>query len=379
MDKQRHLMSEARARLVLDHPFFGALALRLRLVEDSSIPTAWTDGVHLGYNPRFIGTLSTEAIKGLVCHEVMHCALQHHTRRGSRDPDRWNTAIDYVTNPIIIDAGMTLPPRGLIDPQYAGMSAEQVYALLPEDAASDKSGGGESGKGRTGSNFGSVRDAPGRDGEKASPSEIRQAEQDWKVALSQAAQQGRLAGSLPGSIARLVREILEPQRDWREILRQFVDQSARNDYSWSRPNRRHIGAGIYLPSLYSQELGRVVAAIDVSGSIGQRDLDEFAGEINAITADYRADCTVIYCDTRVQRVDEFPAGDTVTLSSSGGGGTDFRPPFAWIDENCAQPAVMLYFTDGLCSQFPAAPAYPVLWVQHGAAQFNPPFGEVLQT
>jgi len=390
MSKMSDKFAKGRAGLILDQPFFGSLALRLRTEEDPACETAWTDGTTLGYNPEFIEGLSLDELKGLICHEVMHCGLQHHTRRGDRDKDRWNIAADYVINPLLVDSGMKLPEGGLMDSKFRNMSAEQAYSSLPEpDPQDDPQGGGEGegqGDGKPGSDpgkCGEVRDAKAEDGKSAAgEADMRKAAQDWKVAMAQAAQQARSAGTLPGSMERIIENILNPKLDWKEILRRFVDTCSKNDYSWSRPNRRWIGQGIYLPALYSNELGSVVAAVDTSGSIGQEQLDQFAGEINSILQDYQADCTVIYCDTGVNQVDEFPAGEPVSLKVHGGGGTDFRPPFDLLDEQGKAPVCMIYFTDGECDRFPVAPAYPVLWVQkkyyEGASDFEPPFGEVLE-
>jgi predicted metal-dependent peptidase len=382
--------AKGRAGLILDQPFFGSLALRLKTEEDPTCETAWVDGTTLGFNPEFIDSLSLDELKGLICHEVMHCGLQHHTRRGDRDPERWNMAGDYVINPLIVDSGMKLPEGGALDDRFRDKTAEQVYSLLPapepkdpQDGGSGKGNGDGKKKSHDPGKCGEVRDAKAEDGKSpAGEADKSKASQDWKVAMAQAAQQARASGNLPGSMARVIENILEPKLDWREILRRFVDTCSKNDYSWGRPNRRWIGRGIYLPALSSNELGSVVAAVDTSGSIGQEQLDQFAGEINAILQDYQADCTVIYCDTQVNKVDEFPAGDTVVLKVHGGGGTDFRPPFDLIDDQGKLPVCMLYFTDGECNQFPVAPAFPVLWVQKkyyaGEWDFTPPFGEVLE-
>lgn len=376
-------LTKSRAGLILDHPFFGSLALRLKLVEDESCGTSWVDGTTLGYSPEYVNQLNLDQLKGLICHAVMHCGLQHHTRRGDRDQDLWNTACDYAVNPIILSAGMVLPDDALTDKQYDGLSAEQIYAIINQDSE-ETDDGSKDGKGnKCKSGCGEVRDAKGEDGKKAGEAAMRQADQEWKVAMTQAVQQARAAGSLPGSLERVMDDILNPRLDWREIFRRFVDSVSKNDYSWSRPNRRWINRGVYLPALHSNELGHVVAVIDTSGSISQALLDQFAGEINSILQDYRANCTVIYCDTEVKKVDYFQSGDPVNLQAKGGGGTDFRPPFDFLDNSEIRPVCLLYFTDGVCRDFPPIPPeYPVLWVQKETKYsdwvFDPPFGDVLK-
>lgn len=379
MSEARNKLAKARAGLILDHPFFGSLALKLDLVEDATNnPTAATDGKHIRYNPEFIEGLSLEETKGLLCHEIMHCANQHHLRRDGRDLKRWNTAADYAINPLIRDSGMQLPAGGLLDVQYSDMSAEQIYSKLPEpDQDQQGQGQGESGNDPGGS--GGVEDYPGDgEGQQASEDTKEQNGQEWKVAVAQAAQQAKAMGELPGAIARMVEDIIDPVLDWRELLRRFVDSNAKNDYQWFPPNRRHIHNGFILPSLRSQELKNVTMAMDTSGSISDDDLKAFGAEVRSIVEDYRANTTVIYCDSAVQRVEEFEADDVIDLHPEGGGGTDFRPPFHYIEERGEEPVCMIYQTDGDCSRFPEEPPYPVLWVLTRRNDgFNPPFGEVV--
>ena len=105
---------KARTALLLDHPFFGSLLFRLKSEECHSIPTMATNGVVLRYNPAFVDTLNAATLAGVLAHEVMHPALQHHTRRSKRNPVRWNEACDYAVNPLLLDAGLSLPDDVLI-------------------------------------------------------------------------------------------------------------------------------------------------------------------------------------------------------------------------------------------------------------------------
>ena len=379
MSKASDKFTKARAGLVLDHPFFGSLALRLTPVEDATFPTAATDGREIRYNPEFVDGLSLDALKGVICHEIMHCANQHHTRRDEREARKWNMAADYAINPLIVGCGMALPEGALVDAQYADLSAEQIYSRLPAGEEGEDGGGKGDGKGNDPGGCGGVMDAPGDEpGQAASQAEMEQAAQEWKVAVVQAATQAKAMGQLPGNIERAVADLVEPVHDWREILRRFVDSNARNDYQWFPPNRRHIGNGMILPSLRSQELKNVTMALDTSGSISDNDLAAFEAEVRSIVEDFRADTTVIYCDSTVQSVEHFDADTPVKLSPKGGGGTDFRPPFDHIEQNGEYPVCMIYQTDGACNRFPEPPPYPVLWVlTRKNERFDPPFGEVV--
>src|SRR5258707_1341229 len=124
-------LSKARLDLVLDHPFFGALALRLRPVVDETCEVAWTDGVRLGINPDTFLSLNSQQRVGLIAHEVLHCANGHPWRKDSRDDESWGRACDRAINGIIIEAGMELSdgcemPRVLEE----GQAAEGIYAAM---------------------------------------------------------------------------------------------------------------------------------------------------------------------------------------------------------------------------------------------------------
>jgi len=378
MSKASEMLAKGRAGLILDMPFFGSLALKLRLVEDNSQPTGWTDGKSLGYNSQWIESMSLDEVKGFICHEVMHCANQHQNRRDNRDEQHWNVAADFAINPIMVDCELTLPKGGLIDDQFRNMSAEAIYAKLPHDDSSSEQSE-ETGQGSDPGGCGEVRDAPGEDGKPSSPADKEENSQDWNVAVVQAATQAKAMGDLPASLDRLVDKVLNPKVDWREALRRFVNTAARNDYQWFPPNRRYIHSGFYLPSVRSEELGTVVAAVDTSGSIGTDELNQFAAELTSILEEYKADCTVVYCDAGVAGVDHIPADDLpLRLNPKGGGGTDFRPPFKHVAEHEEVPACLVYFTDGYCDKFPEEPLYPTLWVVTEERNFDPPFGEVIR-
>lgn len=370
--KARNKIIKARAGLVLDQPFFGSLALRLALKEDLTCKTAWTDGLSLGYNPTFISELSLDECKGLLAHEVMHCACAHMARRDAREPKKWNISADYAINGIIEESGFKLPAGRLRESAYDHKSADEIYGIIPDnplgvDQGNDPGGCGE------------VRDAKGPDGQQASAADLNQAEQDWKIAASQAAQQAKVMGNLPAGIARLVDELLNPKVDWREVLRRFIQTNARNDYSWQRPNRRYIHQGLYLPSLYREQLGDIVLAVDTSGSIAPADLNQFAAEMTSILEEFPGSMLhVVYCDTEVSNTETFSHDDLpFDLHPAGGGGTDFRPPFGWTDQQGIAPACLVYLTDGECSRYPESPPdYPVLWV--GTADFTPEFGDFVR-
>lgn len=355
----RTKLVKARIAMIMQQPFFGTLALRLRLVENDKLnpPTLAVDGKTMYYHPQWVLDNDHDVCMSGVAHEVGHCVFQHIGRRNGREPRRWNHAGDYVINAVLKDSGFTVPPTWLHSPTFAGMSTDQVYQALPPDPPGDA--------------FDGIADAPPADTDPQINAD------DWQIAAVQAANVAAAAGNLPGSLKRFVDEIVNGKVDWRAVLRRFVTDDARDDYSYRRVNRKYAALGIFLPGLYSEAMGAMVSVIDTSGSISDEILAEFGGEISAIHATMQPSSLVnIYCDADVNHVDTFDRYDTPKFEGHGGGGTDFRPPFRWIEEKQIEPKCLIYLTDGY-GPFPAEPPpYPVLWVM--TTDVQPPWGEVVR-
>ena len=208
---------------------------------------------------------------------------------------------------------------------------------------------------------------------------MTQQEQEWKIAAIQAATQAKARGTLPAGIARMVQEISSPKLDWKIILRRFIEMSAKNDYTWSPPNRRFVHQGLFMPSLRSEELKDIAIAVDTSCSIGQAELDQFAAEVNGILEEFETKATVIYCDSEIAGIEVFDRENLpIKLAPLGGGGTDFRPPFEYLEREEMEPTCLVYLTDLECGDFPPEPGFPVLWVRIGGGGYPPPFGEVAE-
>lgn len=391
-------IQKSRTTLLLDHPFFGTLLFRLGARPSSSIATMATDGVSLFYNPQFVDTLNAAELAGVLAHEVMHPALQHHTRRGDRDRARWNMACDYAINPILVDAGLTLPKDVLIDSRFHGMSAERIYNLIEEDEKQDGSSGQPDSQPGNGSEtpedgslqndesgnepqapstpggVGQVLDAPEPEAE-SGPSVAEQA-REWQIAAEQAETVAKVAGKLPGGAVRALEAAQAARVDWRELLRRAWSDTIPADYSWTRPNRRHVWAGLYLPGVTSEGVGEIAIAVDCSGSVSSRQLGLFESEVRSILAGQRPRLVhVLYFDAAVQKVETYQAGQPVSLSPVGGGGTDFRPCFDWLEEQGIMPKTLVFLTD-LCGTFPSeVPPYPVIWAS--TEMRRAPFGEVV--
>lgn len=365
-------LTKARVRVILEFPFFASLLLKMKTSEQN-VGTACTNGVELKVDPNYFTSLTEDERVGLLAHEVMHPALNHHTRRNGRHPKLWNYACDYVINPILVDFGVTLPKGGLLDRRFDGMSADAIYdILLKENPDVDKQwvpGSGFDG------GMGDVSDFPmlGND------AETQLEEQQQIEKLISATNMAKMRGKTSASLERVVGDLLEPKVEWDVVLRRIMSEKAYDDYSWVKPNRRFMGTGFYLPSLESERYGEVAVAVDTSGSIRQHELDQYASDLCSIHELVKNTVHVIYCDSSVAGTDTFEAGDDIKLTLQGGGGTDFRPPFAWLEKESIMPKIMIYFTDGECSRFPEThPDYDTIWVVTTSINFNPPFGEVIR-
>src|SRR5215471_13015961 len=131
-------LTRARTQLLLNQPFFGTLCLRLKLTA-GAVPTMATDGRRILYDPSFVNSLQPAELEAVLAHEVLHCALGHHCRRGQRDPQLWNEAADFAINPMLVSNGFSLPAGALVDPAFDNLSAEEIYARRLQ-----KSSGGSS-------------------------------------------------------------------------------------------------------------------------------------------------------------------------------------------------------------------------------------------
>ncbi len=394
MDTETKILA-ARTALLWDHPFFGALAVQLILEEDADgviCKTMATDGRRLIYYPPFVDKLSREELIFVVAHEIMHNASMHHTRRGDRRPRLWNVAADYAINIELQDYAeeirkakrlnnppMAMPKGGLLDRQYAGLGAEEIYRILDDE---DDGYGGVGDNGGDPGGCGGVIDGCGPHDDAAKAA----AEAEMTVKIRQAASVAKSmnAGTLPGALQRIVDRLLTAKVDWRQVFRRFIDQSQTRDYSWSRPNRRFLQMGYILPSLVSDGVSHIVFAVDTSGSITADMLDAFGAEINGAFGDGAIDkVTVIYADARVQGHEEFETGDVVKLHMRGGGGTAFADTFEWIRENAGDARAVVYLTDLYCYDFGEEPDCPVLWAVPGdprtfeAVAGRTPFGEAI--
>lgn len=389
-------LSKAKVKLMIkkDCAFFATLILQTPVywITADEVPTAATDGMNLFFNPEFFLGLDPEERIFLVLHEVMHNVYNHGIRLGFRDHSTWNEAGDYVINDDLIQRGFKMPKDGLHDVQYRGMSADEVY----EDLIKNKDKGGsnaptpwpdiqappDSGAGQPDPNGqgGSGNQPPSTGGVQAPSSQA--VEDHNKNLLTQATQASQMsgdkAGTVPGSLERVLDNMLKPKLPWNKILAKFLFSLNKNDYSWRRPNRRFISQGIIMPSLHSEGVGRIDFAVDTSGSVSESDFNRFISEIGYVFKTFNPqEIGVMQFDSILQSNDKCcSVQDFLKIKFSGGGGTRIEPVLEVFKENTAKALIIL--TDGyLYHGAELDPKKPVIWCIYDNPSFVPNFGTAI--
>lgn len=377
---------KAKSALICDQPFFASLLLAMPMSESSGISTLATDGDNIIYNPDFMDALTLHETIFVLAHETMHCVFMHMYRKGQRNHNKWNIAGDYIINDLLVTDNVGHMPKGcLYDKQLVVNghgTTEGVYNLLPKDCE-DKKPGDKDGplddiQMPTKPSGGQGKPGDGNNGcIPLDPSEIAAKEAEKQVQIIQAANAAKMCGKFSKGLARIVKEATATRVDWKDILRRFISERTKTNLSYAKPKRRFMADDITLPSLQGEKLGGIVVAIDCSGSIDDKMLVLFGAELKGIvedTAPYSVD--VVYFDSKISHHDHYDHGQAIEVNSHGGGGTDFRPIFSFIDKNNISPIACVVLTDLDCPNFGPVPSYPVLWAS--TYKDKAPFGEVIR-
>jgi predicted metal-dependent peptidase len=370
----------------------GILMLGKTSVDDS-VPTACTNGRDEKYGRAFVDGLDDKELGFVVLHENLHKAFRHlfiWRKLYEEDKQLANAACDYVINLMIVKSdpsqSIVAMPRkdgkvyGLLDVKYANMNAKQVFDLLKQEQEESGGAGGDSdGEGGGGGKQG----FDDHDWEGAQ----ELTEQEKKVIakeVDQALRQGMIAhnkanGVGAGGMGRELGDLLEPQIDWREVLREFVKSicNAKDASSWRRVNRRYLSGDTYMPTLVGERVGRIAIGIDTSGSIGGPELDRFLSEVKSIAEDVHPEFVdLIYWDSEVAAHEEYDVATVPNIVSStkpkGGGGTDPTAMMRYLKEKNIAPECIIMLTDGYIGDWGSEWNAPILWaICNGTDDYAP--------
>lgn len=447
--KAAQLLEHDRIRLLMLHPFLGALIMRLNLIAtwDSRCSTAGMDGTNIFVHAGYYTELDLDNRIGVLAHCVWHIALCHFLRRGGRNKERFDLACDCEVDFLLKEEKINSPFALTNNPEWQGLNAESIYEYIPVPVLlnlSEKGGGkhiprsyfpiaspgsGDSDSDADSANHDSDENADANERSSSgkqksdncdcnddggdSGNRDRNADCDtnnngksgWKnqrdlhwepkqeaqfadgntdpvtdpnfqieflpnlaehcreMVLGTAVWVERLQGKLPAHLQRLVEVYRTSQLNWREQLLQFVTSCFGGGRRWLPPNRRYISQGLYLQSYRDQKL-KAVIALDSSGST-TRYLSDFLAELNAIMTSFgNYELTVIQCDAEIHSVEKFTPDNPLEpgkMQLQGGGGTDFRPVFEYIDTELPDIEILLFLTDGYGVIPERQPPYPVIW------------------
>jgi len=376
----REKISHAKAKLLVDYPYFGTLASKLELVVNDDIEAFVSNGVKLEYRSEYLAELEIKELEFIFANGAMHSSLAHDKRKNNRSGWLWQMATDMAINDMLVENGMTLPYGAQYRKRFAGMYAEEIYAELKADMIREDD--------HLEYEADSADDVEPNNDEKNEKKEEKR-EQTSEELQEEILQEQLLAeeaisllesefkrGDIPKTIDRFFKLEYEGKIDWRDELKVALDRYFRDDYTLLPPSKKLLYTGIYLPSSISQTF-RLVIVVDSSGSVDEELLNTFLSEVNflmALITNYQIELLV--CDDKVHSHKTSYSGESLDVELRGGGGTDYRPAFKYIEENFDDTKLVLYFTD-LEGKFPReTPNYEVKWVSTNPSEI--PFGSLIE-
>ena len=369
METFQQRYEKATVWLAINKGLFAQLMYAVPNLVNNDVPTAATDGRKRMFNPEFIDKFPYKQQAGVMVHEILHDALLHKARVGDRDHRVWNYACDIKINNILLKSGVELPKEGVFDHKgqtFDALSEEQIYDEIMKDTPpKSEDGGGSGGDGIPEDYEGDIV------GGELSVDEVAQQKGRLQVAIEMHG-----AGSLPKELQDAINAILNPKEKWFEWLRKYFTSKQISGCDWTAVCRReYIRSGLVAPPFRSDSLGVIVISVDQSGSIGQQELDYFAGHVNSIMMGCKPDKIVVqYFDTKVHDTDEFTYQDLpIVLRRVCGGGTSFVDPCAKAEEH--EASVHIILTD-MMGSFPDDSNISTIWASTSGID-TAPFGDVV--
>ena len=358
-------ISQAKAKLLVEYPLFGTIASKLKLIQNDDIQAFKSDGTSLEYNSDFFSEINLDEMQFVFANGAMHASLSHESRKNARSGWLWQLSTDYAVNDMLVENGMQRPYQAHYSKRFSGLYAEEIYAELKDDI---------------------LRDELEYEADDVSYVQNQEASQEQELLQNQEEQlfeefahsvvdAENKSGELPASIGRFFKIESNAKIDWRDELRVALERFHKDDYAQMPPNKKFLHLGLYLPSSVSQRF-KLVVAVDSSGSVDDEWLGEFLSELNFLMNTVPSyEINLIVCDDKIRSHKVFYSGDILEVSVEGGGATDFRPVFEFIENELEDTKLLLYFSD-LDGTFPKnEPSYDVKWI--APKELKTPFGEVI--
>ena len=371
--KAQHAFDKCKINLlsINGSPFLATILFGMKHKFCTSVPTLATTGLELIINPDFFVSIPEKQREAEIAHECWHVALDHISRLYTRTHKKWNYATDYAINIMMKDSGKyQLGNDWLLDEKYRGMTADNIYDMLP-DIPDDDDGPNHVHKPKDG------------DGNTMTQSSVTSQIQQLVAKAAMIAQQKNEGfGYVPGGgIEFLLSPILKPKLSWKILLQNYVSTFAKEDYSYKRPNRRYL-PDIYMPTLYSEACGEIGTAFDASCSVSDEDFRIMLGQLHQIHRTLRPSISrLVTFDTQIQNEYKMTGYTNLNkLKFNGRGGTDVHCVFEHFKK--IRPKVLVIFTDMDFKMPTEKPNYPVIWVGVNVPSYlkdiKVPFGRYIE-
>lgn len=331
------ILENARLQIIRNREtvFFAALMGQTPFHLTEEIPTACTNGDWIKINPTWFQELTPDARVGLILHELGHIVFAHMVRKDGRDGDKWNIACDYAINNHLDNLKFELPPKGYIDHAFDDMTSEEIYDKLPDDL-------------KLSPDWQDLESPSSGEGAGAGDSEesVSITHQQIMDKVNRAAQVAEMtggAGSIPNAVKRALQEFLYPKLPWETLLQNYMFEFVKDDYSWKKRNRRY--GDIYMPALHSQAIGKISVYIDCSGSVTDKEIQQYLSEIQCIKNMLNPkELELISFDTQIHEITTINNYQPLTFDLVGCGGTNLTEVAQRINKENAD--INLLFTDG---------------------------------
>ncbi|PHS58481.1 MAG: hypothetical protein COB17_02580 [Sulfurimonas sp.] len=383
-------ISQAKAKLLVQYPLFGTIASRLELIINDDIQAFKSDGIKLEYNSDFFNKIELSQIEFALANGAMHASLAHEKRKNNRSAWLWQMATDFAINDMLVQNGMDCPHEAHYRKRFKDMYAEEIYAELKDDLLRDGELEYEA------ESESEIEPEIESETESETESEIEseteseieseiepeseqvqdlQSEQLFEEFAQTIIEFEIKKGEIPQYLDRFFDLNQKAKIDWRDELRVALDRFHKDDFRLFPANKKFLHMGLYIPSTTSQRF-KLVIAIDSSGSVDEDLLNDFLSELNFLMLsinNYQIDLLV--CDDKIHSHKTFYSGDNLDIELSGGGATDFRPVFEFIEKELQDTKLLIYFTD-LDGFFPTKePLYEVKWLSPKESDI--PFGGLI--
>jgi len=391
-------INKAKVNIQVGNPFFAYLVLFLKFKEADKNMGCDTMGVDLEgnvyYNKDFVNGLSNEELIGTIKHEIGHLIFLSELRLGNRDRTKWNFATDIAINSMLKEDGCVLP-KGVLMPNYNDIIeignieikdcskklSEEIYDLLPkmkEDNTTyyvvDSNSKNEKVSDKTDNHI---------ESKKYSSNEKRELEKKWVDITREAVINAEMRGELSEGIKRMFGKLHKEKIDWVSVLNQFISNQLPYSYSYSYPHKKSVSIGEYMPHILKEKID-VCVMIDLSGSVGEKEMSDFLSELVGIAKAYqeRIDMRILSHDTECYDNGFVKNGNIekiLKMKLKGGGGTSFEKPIKYLKDNNINPNCLIWLTDGYGDKVERQ-NYPILWVlsKDGSDDLIKNSGEVLK-